>query len=500
MSPLSLNATQEAQVLELVFRSAASSTIPTLLLESFMMGVLLAFIPIGSYLLYVKSRSYMPFVSILWMVLVTMLTHWALSLRDLESTLAGRSMGFSTSLIDLAHAANASKAAAHGEHRAHHAHLGDGAVFGSVFVFGQAWRHLLPLVTETVLFGFASSLFAIAAYIVVRRSCSHWRSRFDLIIPAMVSLMYTLSLIHWAIALRCFTVLPKYAMSGAPLSFQTHIKGLDISLLIVFSLNAVMSDSIVLWRMCVVWERTSSVRMIGAVLLIATLGLNIANIVVLHRIMVYTRWFPRNSRDSEIITTYGLTPVGLAAAFLSLATNLFATVLVGTKAWIHRRQVSHQFGPKTRRTLAGRVMELLVESGVVYTAIWLLYCISFFRQITTQTVFGPDSNESLVTAVDHLDGAMAQLTSIYPLAVFILIALDKIHHSRVSQPSRSDEWPRGKNRAVNVSLEIDVQIERSTSLSPKSAIRMAPLQYTDRSPSVLDDTKPLDSGVDEALE
>ena len=95
-----------------------------------------------------------------------------------------------------------------------------------------------------------------------------------------------------------------------------------------------MSDSIVLWRMCVVWDRARSVRVFSAALLVATLGLNIANIVVLERITVNSRWFRvKNHRDSEIISTYGLTPIGLAAAFVSLASNFCATVLVGIKAW-----------------------------------------------------------------------------------------------------------------------------------------------------------------------
>ena len=95
-----------------------------------------------------------------------------------------------------------------------------------------------------------------------------------------------------------------------------------------------MSDSIVLWRMCVVWERARSVRIFSAALLVATLGLNIANIVVIKRIMVDSHGFrARNSRDSEIISTYGLTPIGLAAAFVSLASNFTATALVGFRFW-----------------------------------------------------------------------------------------------------------------------------------------------------------------------
>ena len=77
-----------------------------------------------------------------------------------------------------------------------------------------------------------------------------------------------------------------------------------------------------------------------------------------------------------------------------------------------------------------RVMELLVDSGIAYTSIWasgyvhafllltddmhqLLYCISFFRPITTQIVQDGSSEtdpELRVTAAFYLNAAMAQIT------------------------------------------------------------------------------------------
>ncbi|KZV60525.1 hypothetical protein PENSPDRAFT_593945 [Peniophora sp. CONT] len=119
-----------------------------------------------------------------------------------------------------------------------------------------------------------------------------------------------------------------------------------------------MSDSVVLWRMCAVWENARPVIAFGAALLITTLVLNINNI---------------NANDSEIIPTYGAQYVGLAAAFVSLASNLCATILVGIKAWYAMTTLisKHLRYSGNRRTAVQRVMELLVDSGVVYTAIWV---------------------------------------------------------------------------------------------------------------------------------
>ena len=52
--------------------------------------------------------------------------------------------------------------------------------------------------------------------------------------------------------------------------------------------------------------------------------------------------------------------------------------------------------------------------------------------------------------------------------VFLLVALDKIHHSREPRPLRKDEWSKERGEAVTVTFDID--IERSTALlSPTSA-------------------------------
>lgn len=173
-----------------------------------------------------------------------------------------------------------------------------------------------------------------------------------------------------------------------------------------------MSDSIVLWRMVVVWERKRPILALGAALLVTTLGLNIANIVSEAGFQALPgdlfddqdsgiipddkdSGIIPNEKDSEIISTYGETSIGLAAAFVSLASNLCATALVGLKAWydiassfslnlllvsfrLHRRQSSLHARSGSRRTIAERFMELLIDSGVVYTTIWVSALVDSF--------------------------------------------------------------------------------------------------------------------------
>lgn len=99
------------------------------------------------------------------MTLVVVMTHWALSLRQLESTFTGRyvdshvhdthsnatffcsSLGISLSDEDLWDAVNDADAIVNSTF------TNNDLVAYSYILYGEAWQYLLPLMVETVLFG-----------------------------------------------------------------------------------------------------------------------------------------------------------------------------------------------------------------------------------------------------------------------------------------------------------------------------------------------------------
>lgn len=97
-----------------------------------------------------------------------------------------------------------------------------------------------------------------------------------------------------------------------------------------------MSDTIVLWRMCVVWDYKRIALVFGTLLVVTMTALNIANIVLIADAILgltLSSTFSNEFVDLELIYTYGLSTVGLSAAFMSLASNFGATLLVGWKTW-----------------------------------------------------------------------------------------------------------------------------------------------------------------------
>ena len=102
-----------------------------------------------------------------------------------------------------------------------------------------------------------------------------------------------------------------------------------------------MSDSIVLWRMCVVWDRARLVCVLALTMLVATLGIVIANLVLgIHALNAGSGdssdpATDGNTSHSEIVSSYAENHFGLVAAFalLTLVSNLCATAFVARKAW-----------------------------------------------------------------------------------------------------------------------------------------------------------------------
>ncbi|KZV72060.1 hypothetical protein PENSPDRAFT_375554 [Peniophora sp. CONT] len=372
-----------------------------------------------------------------WGVFAALLTHWALSLRQFISLTSGRALGLALTWHDV-----------------------------DVHKSFDAWRYLLPLVTETVLLGVNTVLFVLTVYVVLRSSRTKWRSLATAFIPFMALVMYSVSLTHWSLFYEL------YATSADGLGTTSAI------LVILLVTNTIISDIIVLWRMCIIWDRKRTVVIFAAILAATTVALNIVNAVYIwdaDHFRPSAASITTDTTNSEIIPTFGASSIGVAAAFTSLASNVSATALIGWKAWLHRRRLVEHSITSNGRTLAQRVLELLVDSGIVYTAIWVTYCVGLFvpgpnSPLATDEIISsynapPGPLSYIITPVDHLDAALAQITCIYPLIILVFVALDKIHHSRGPRILRGQAPVDARDQVVPVAVEVDV--ERSAILDPQ---------------------------------
>ena len=84
----------------------------------------------------------------------------------------------------------------------------------------------------------------------------------------------------------------------------------------------------------------------------------------------------------------------------------------------------------------------------------------------------------------------ALIQSIYPLIVFILVALDKVHRFQMPQNLRNDGWSGNRGATVTVSLEVDVERSAASGLMIPSGYPMLTFPGPHDNPSTVGDGKP----------
>ncbi|TFK82048.1 hypothetical protein K466DRAFT_438072, partial [Polyporus arcularius HHB13444] len=114
---------------------------------------------------------------------------------------------------------------------------------------------------------------------------------------------------------------------------------------------------IVWWRAWVLWPDNRVVRWVCVTIIVLTGGSQ--------------TFVPSPITTLEYRTIFGGSVYGIAAGLFSLLTNVAATALIAYRAWMHRRLIMSYLKGCSPRTQVERTLALLVESGVLYSALWV---------------------------------------------------------------------------------------------------------------------------------
>ncbi|KAH8809526.1 hypothetical protein DL96DRAFT_568350 [Flagelloscypha sp. PMI_526] len=175
-------------------------------------------------------------------------------------------------------------------------------------------------------------------------------------------------------------------------------------------INYIITDSIIVWRAYVIW-RPVWIRMllVAAMFGSATMSILYAAISTKH----HFSWTSNPTIDRPLVVSFIL---------LSFGVNLFATSLMGIKAWQYRKKISSVFNSSTTSASSSTVLNvlvLLVETGVVLCILQLLYAVVFL--VTQSTI----SNWNTVRCA--IQEVVFVLVALYP-SLLIVMTL----HSRFS--------------------------------------------------------------------
>ncbi|KAI0812561.1 hypothetical protein BC629DRAFT_945070 [Irpex lacteus] len=124
----------------------------------------------------------------------------------------------------------------------------------------------------------------------------------------------------------------------------------------LLTVNVILSDTIVLYRAYTIWGNRRFIQTISIVFLFTLIGCSGFNL--------WSSTF--DGQDCLFCSVSGLLIVGI-----SLMLNLWATSIIGYKAWIHKRVVRKYLATGNKRTRSEKLLALFVDSGMLYTMLWV---------------------------------------------------------------------------------------------------------------------------------
>ncbi|KAF9022847.1 hypothetical protein BDP27DRAFT_1082204 [Rhodocollybia butyracea] len=127
-------------------------------------------------------------------------------------------------------------------------------------------------------------------------------------------------------------------------------------------INLLLSDGVVVWRASALYHQSKFWRFILAILMIANISLNVADSI----------W----DNVNENIEFSNSAILDWLSVVFSMSVNMVATILFSYKAWNHHQYMRGLNGSLALRgTRAQKILNLLVESGVIFCTVQFMYII-----------------------------------------------------------------------------------------------------------------------------
>ncbi|KAL1696287.1 hypothetical protein GGG16DRAFT_43571 [Schizophyllum commune] len=219
---------------------------------------------------------------------------------------------------------------------------------------------------------------------------------------------------------------------------------MNVAIAATYRFNYFVSDAIVVWRAWVLWPNS---RLAKGALCVCLAGSLVG-------VIVECVWTVEDLVEGEPAIRTLMMTVPL------LATNVVATALVGVQVWIYRRDIKGSFGPVTKTTRVEKVLLLLVESGLVYCLIWVIYLVINLTE-------GPNT----LMAYGVISTAYHTIAGIYPTLIVLAVAMQRTSMSTTfgAQPTLSIFFAdSGKGKAPTSSTQDSMGFGSSNNGSTRS--------------------------------
>ncbi|KAJ7275094.1 hypothetical protein C8J57DRAFT_1313607 [Mycena rebaudengoi] len=254
------------------------------------------------------------------------------------------------------------------------------------------------LMTMAAAYGVYALLFCLSVFLLIHKGIRNSRPRQILLFSTC--LMFTAST-----ALACVDT-SLYIVQITQTDYTETYNGLQLSCEILFDSLFLMGDTIVLWR---TWSLCKDRR----ALVLFPMTLWFGGFACLLTLIGFAVHNGSSSNWTVGVYDTDLTNhLSMSTAALSAATNFFSTLLISWKAWQHRALFNSDRSANGPATRVRRIMSLLVESGFIYFAFWILAMLNFYLIW----------NAPVLQAA--LRGLYDMVIGIYPTLIIILVSLD----------------------------------------------------------------------------
>ncbi|KAI0259488.1 hypothetical protein BC834DRAFT_905791 [Gloeopeniophorella convolvens] len=261
------------------------------------------------------------------------------------------------------------------------------------------------------------------------------KSRPLLFMLSVTTTMFMLGTVAFALSI-CLS-LQQFAQSlQLPAAWSVYYIDATADILaIITQLNPILSDIVCAWRAVVLWNSDKRVLALLTATVLGTIGAAGYNLSL------------------NLVTLSGKTgKVALIFVGPLLGTNIISTALIAWKAWEHRRTVRTHLGKGSTSERVEKILALLIESGAVYTLLWVLYLLTAFSVL-------PGSGSLIVNAVT------LYVSSIYPTFITIVVGLRRSQCERYATVSREMQFERVPYPRKSV---LDIRRHESTMLESMS--------------------------------
>ncbi|KAK7443772.1 hypothetical protein VKT23_015556 [Stygiomarasmius scandens] len=184
-------------------------------------------------------------------------------------------------------------------------------------------------------------------------------------------------------------------------------------------INYLISDGIVVWRAWILFPHSLRIKLLLAFCMVGSVGGTFAN-AIRAAIRVYRQPYYDGAPTDSMVMVLPL-----------LITNMLATGLIAYKAWSHHNNIkSNLRSSGSSRTQVEKILNLLVESGVIYCVMWISYLVIAFLS---------DNGSSI--AYQLYVGSMPHIAALYPTLILLIAAHEK---------SREDASPKDMSLSQSI--------------------------------------------------